>query len=1043
MKKLFKKLMAMLLTITLFTGMFPAVMASGEGTDETVDLGRPIISTEDKDSTGESGPQHSDQVLPEDTTESTDSGNACAHENTKTVWDKKYPFTYTSVSNTQHSVKGYQYRYCTSCAERVGDSFETEWVENHRFIPGSCTDCKYECTHSDYSTHLVGNITRKSVSETQHITEGIRHEFCNICGMKFNYRNVEELNDHSFDENGRCYICGYAASCAHKNTETAWDTNDPIIYSSVSNTQHSIKGYQYRYCTSCFKRIGDSFAVTEKESHTLDKSGNCTFCGYTASCKHTNTKYVIIDGFPAYICHDEKEHIVDTQYKEVCRDCDKVIQNVVDSKRTYVHEVHRFDSNGICSACKYVKPEEQTPLSVSVSAGQYSAKAGTRISAAASATGGDGYYSFAWKVMFNGGLLAETSMGYGSSYDYAAKQEGSYAFAVTVRDGSGNTATAQSSPITVKHIHDYKTVSSTELINQDTTFHNVVTTTYEECSICHHKTDPVAETVQKKHTAQSQGYEAAHPHKQYFVCKCGAHPYVEGKYKTANGKVQDAAVCCICHGHKWDDPVGQSNGSFKQICNRCGETQIVYQEQDACDHEYAVEYSDHPHIYLREYCKKCGRLMDDYGTYIDPVTGEEWTRMFGDNGRLRSSCEKCFPKKMNNDHLIDMANLSIIAYETRSIVKQAEEKMGSKKDVTLENIKLGDKEAQEITVSKIGGGIYQINSHDQSGLRITAGSGLPDSYIYVEETVDGELVLNIAFEGTIDVWDWITDFSANANNDGLHSGFGQVAKKYLYSVFNNTGDSEYKLRCTIDGVWKDWSLAEILSECANPERNGHIRITGHSLGGAAAQCLAYYLMSDINGDEADSYFPWGREINKEKIEVYTYASPIPFSYEALEDERFRNVNVYNIINVNDSAPDVGVTMSDFLVTRFAEAAGAAAAGIMSQENYNGGFSTAGSNMGTNIYLSSDNLANWEESGIAGNHNMSATYLKLVQEYVDGTIPAYTLNTDILRSDSYILNNHEETKAIANISNEIIKKLKISEKAAKKGTWAYNILNGMN
>lgn len=953
-----------------------------------------------------------------------DSG--CVHVNTETAWDKSYPITYTESDLNLHTASGYKYRYCTSCYERIGESFAVTVQESHT-VGKTWDPVFYTPTYTP-------------LNETEHLMEGVEFNYCTECFGRTSrsfFDNRTEI--HTLDASGNCTLCGYPNGCTHPNTETAWDTSYRITYRSADDTGHIAKGYMYRYCTSCFAKIGGRVPVRVSEKHTLDAYGDCTICDFRAGCAHKETKKQLVD--TSYSSADKDTHEVVKLYSKVCANpaCNKVLVRVEPSYTEKSQEAHSFQAD-TCTLCGYTLADE---LTVCVTVSSETGNVGERISATAAVSGGDGGYSYGWKVLLDGAVKVETDMGFGSSYDYAAKQEGSYAFAVTVRDGSGNTATAQSSPITVKHIHDYKTVSSTELINQDTTFHNVVTTTYEECSICHHKTDPVAETVQKKHTAQSQGYEAAHPHKQYFVCKCGAHPYVEGKYKTANGKVQDAAVCCICHGHKWDDPVELSDGSFKQICNRCGETQIVYQEQDACDHEYAVEYSDHPHKYSREYCKKCGRLMDAYGTYIDSVTGEEWTRMFGNNGRLRSGCEKCFPKKMDNDHLIDMANLSIMAYETRSIVKQAEKKMGSKKEVTLENIKLGDKEAQKITVSKIGGGIYQINSHDQSGLRITADSGLPDSYIYVEETVDGELVLNIAFEGTIDVWDWITNFSANANNDGLHSGFGQVAKKYLYSVFNNTGDSEYKLRCTIDGVWKDWSLAEILSECANPEQNGHIRITGHSLGGAAAQCLAYYLMSDINGDEADSYFPWGWEINKEKIEVYTYASPIPFSFEALEDERFRNVNVYNIINVNDSVPDVGVTMSDFLVTRFAEAAGAAAAGIMSQENYNGGFSTAGTNMGTNIYLSSDNLANWEESGIGGNHNMSATYLKLVQEYVDGTIPAYTLNTDILRSDSYILNNHEETKAIANISNEIIKKLKISEKAAKKGTWAYNILNGMN
>lgn len=168
-------------------------------------------------------------------------------------------------------------------------------------------------------------------------------------------------------------------------------------------------------------------------------------------------------------------------------------------------------------------------------------------------------------------------MSMGNSYSYVADKAGSYVFVATVKDSAGNTQTASSSAIDVKVAHNWKTVTSTENINQSVKIHDIVTTTYEECTICGEKTEPVVTTQSVEHVVARTSYESAHPHQKFNVCRdCSARPSIEGAYYTANGKVQSADKCCICHGHVWltDEPE-EVNGEWREFCMHCGRYRTV------------------------------------------------------------------------------------------------------------------------------------------------------------------------------------------------------------------------------------------------------------------------------------------------------------------------------------------------------------------------------------------------------------------------------------------------------------------------------------
>ena len=103
-----------------------------------------------------------------------------------------------------------------------------------------------------------------------------------------------------------------------------------------------------------------------------------------------------------------------------------------------------------------------------------------------------------------------------------------------------------------------------------------------------------------EHVYDYTGYEAAHPHKIFKRCDCGA-TYYTGGIRTANGAEQTQADCCLCHGHAWDSSSAQQkDGKWIETCGKCGFTREASYE---CEyHHGAHQYTEvlyaakHPHV---------------------------------------------------------------------------------------------------------------------------------------------------------------------------------------------------------------------------------------------------------------------------------------------------------------------------------------------------------------------------------------------------------------------------------------------------------------
>ena len=382
----------------------------------------------------------------------------------------------------------------------------------------------------------------------------------------------------------------------------------------------------------------------------------------------------------------------------------------------------------------------------------------------------------------------------------------------------------------------------------------------------------------------------------------------------------DEDTCCLCHGHIWHE-----NPDGSKICMNCGKTDLtgVHTKQSvavenhqhhytngictecgyACEHKaYKIEVKrEHPHNYERDVCTVCGTILTPYGEFIE--NGQVWSRYYS-SGQKMNNCDECFPKHGSMG---------------QSITNEL-----------LENAEAAAEMSSNAYATKDANSFMLKNNYN-----VRFNNPKFDCLISTERDADGNLLLNVTFEGTQELGDWKNDAKAN-DKKGIHTGAREIMDAFWQEA-QTRGD----IPVLINGERSSRSLAELIDEVSR-DKNAHIQIAGHSLGGALAQVLTYDLIKDKN-------------ISKDQITTFTYASFVPFTFNAIEDEIFRDANVYNFVNVNDVVPKTGVVYADGLLFRAVETVGnvtASSLGSYTSGN-KGGSLTAGTNLGKNIYLEED------------------------------------------------------------------------------------------
>ena len=213
------------------------------------------------------------------------------------------------------------------------------------------------CSHSYTKVYTIENEKMHSYKSK-----------CTKCGTITEGWGYAGWNDHSFNSNNKCTVCGYQKKCSHSNTKT--------LYSYENSNMHSY----YAKCKSCGEKL-EGWGYSGWDDHVFD-GNTCEYCGFTKSCSHDDSRTVYTD-------YSSSKHKIASK----CRDCGITYNTTTESHSwdygdwesisSSKHErtkscdcgrsstetkSHSFSGN-ICSGCGYRK--ETTPAvtaSVSLSA---------------------------------------------------------------------------------------------------------------------------------------------------------------------------------------------------------------------------------------------------------------------------------------------------------------------------------------------------------------------------------------------------------------------------------------------------------------------------------------------------------------------------------------------------------------------------------------------------------------------------------------------------------------------------------------------------
>ena len=184
------------------------------------------------------------------------------------------------------------WKACIYCDEPMTEKQGHSYDEN-----GICTVCGY--AGPDHTNHVMSGMYWND--ETSH------WKVCIYCGEP-----MTETEEHVFDEDGICSVCGYV-KVNHTHKIADW-------YDSDANGH-------WRGCKYCEE------PMTETQVHSYDENGICTICEY-AGPGHTN--HVKGDWY----WNDENSHW------KACIYCGEPMTEIKE---------HVFDEDGICSVCGYAR----------------------------------------------------------------------------------------------------------------------------------------------------------------------------------------------------------------------------------------------------------------------------------------------------------------------------------------------------------------------------------------------------------------------------------------------------------------------------------------------------------------------------------------------------------------------------------------------------------------------------------------------------------------------------------------------------------------
>ena len=583
--------------------------------------------------------------------------HSCQHKNTELVIASGFP-SYKSCNAKEHTCTTLYDRVCANatCGKvvKLGDTRTTE-DQPHRFnSSGRCKDCGYQKSYEKLQVSVSRSQSEayagSSISASASVSGGDGQYKCGwevTCngqtvsqtdmgmGAYYSYTastvgqyvftvTVTDGQGSRVDASSQS-ITVKAKPCEHPTYAVQW-TADPRSCKSISDSEHTTTGYQYKYCTVCGVQISEKFKATETEPHQFDAAGDCLSCDYRHSCQHKDTTLVIASGFPSYKSCNAKEHTCTTLYDRVCANatCGKVVK--LGDTRTTEDQPHRFNSSGRCKDCGYQKSYEKLQLGVSRLKAE--AYVGDTIGASASASGGNGQYNYEWQISLNGQVIDTFAGGRDDSYTITASSAGQYVFTATVTDGQGSCKTASSSAITVKakacEHASYTDVPGTSKYTQ------ISDAKHKKTTLMRRVCDSCKKTLNEYNKEESESHHFANG-----SCKeCGAaDPNAVCKHKNVTDQFAYASI------------TGQGNtqqhivtDTRKIVCGDCGIIVRTYETRRMADHNFnsdGVCSCGYAKPNTCDHANKKGTLLRVVG-YVDKGTvGHEKNSIF------RIECGDC------------------------------------------------------------------------------------------------------------------------------------------------------------------------------------------------------------------------------------------------------------------------------------------------------------------------------------------------------------------------------------------------------------------
>lgn len=303
---------------------------------------------------------------------------ACAHaDKTQMYIEHHYPDGATAVDEFTHTGTYVEEEIwqCNECGQiiHVENMRKENAIRKHEWNDeDKCYHCGFAnpCTHTNKTLEYIEHYYpdgATAVDEFTHSGTAVEEEDwqCADCGQWFfvkTNRTENVVNRHEWDENGKCYQCGFVNTCTHPNGMEVTDEYERMLNTlDYNETEHVLlmvkrQGVECPICGFCTKiNNGEPYSVTEK--HEWNEDGECCYCGFVNPCTHANKTLLYIEHYytDEVVPVDELTHS-GTYVEEEDWECDDCGQPfyVEISRTENVVKKHDWDENGECWTCGFV-----------------------------------------------------------------------------------------------------------------------------------------------------------------------------------------------------------------------------------------------------------------------------------------------------------------------------------------------------------------------------------------------------------------------------------------------------------------------------------------------------------------------------------------------------------------------------------------------------------------------------------------------------------------------------------------------------------------